>query len=248
MGALSGKVAIVTGASKGMGRSMARTLVDAGAKLALLARPSAELQHAAQELGAAALAVPCDVADPDQVRKAFRQVIDAFGQLDILVNNAAICEPHLVEKSSDQQIRNEIAINLIGPIFCAREAIPYLRAGTGSNIVNVSTESVRLPFPYLAIYAASKGGLETFSAGLRGELRADRIRVTTLRVGNVGGTSIIDSWSDQIKAEYFPVVQQSGHLALTGGFAKPESVARALLDILLLPDDLNVDLIEVRSR
>lgn len=248
MGRLTGKVAIVTGASRGMGKSMAQTLVAAGAQVAILARPSEQLIAAAKELGSAVIAVPCDVSDPDQVRKAFAETAKAFGRIDILVNNAATCAPHLVEKSTDREILDEIAINLTGPIFCAREAIPYLRRTGGGDIINVSTESVRLPFPYLAIYAASKGGLETFSAGLRGEVRPHRIRVTTLRVGSVGGTGITDSWSEDIKAEYFAHVQQSGHYALTGGLAKPESIASALLEILLLPEDVNADLIEVRSR
>lgn len=248
MGRLTGKVAIVTGASRGMGKSMARTLVEAGARVAILARPSAQLTAAAAELGGAVIAVPCDVSDADQVRQAFAITAETFGRIDIVVNNAAICAPHRVEKSTDRQILDEIAINLAGPIFCAREAIPYLRKTGAGDIVNVSTESVRLPFPYLAIYAATKGGLETFSAGLRSEVRQDRIRVTTLRVGSVGGTGITDGWSEEIKTEYFAHVQQSGHYALTGGLAKPESIASALLEILLLPEDVNADLIEVRSR
>lgn len=243
-----GKVAVVTGASKGMGRVMSKALIAQGAQVAALARPSAELETLGAELGDSGIALPCDVADPDQVRRSFDAVIERYGRLDFLVNNAALCAPHLVEKSTDTQIRNEISVNLMGPIYCTRSAIPHLRATGAGHIVNISSESVRMPFPYLAIYVATKGGLESFTEGLRTELRPDRIKVSTMRLGNVGETSIIDSWDDAIKAEYFAHVSKTGHLALVGGLAKPGSIAQALVDLLSLPEDVNVDLVEVRSR
>jgi NAD(P)-dependent dehydrogenase (short-subunit alcohol dehydrogenase family) len=245
---LEQKVAVVTGASKGIGRAMARSLVAAGARVALLARPSAALNEAGNEFGAAALAIACDVSDPNQVRQAINQTAAHFGRLDILVNNAALCEPHLVAKTSDEKIRAEIGVNLLGPMFCCREAIPHLERSGGGHIVNVSSESVRLPFPYLAIYAGTKGGLETFSAGLRSELLAQRIRVSVLRLGNVGETNILDSWPPAVAAEYFAHIRASGHLAMVGPTCTPQSVAGALIDILRLPEDVNADLFEVRSR
>jgi NAD(P)-dependent dehydrogenase (short-subunit alcohol dehydrogenase family) len=245
---LDQKVAVVTGASKGIGRAMARSLVAAGARVALLARPSAALNEAGNELGAAALPVACDVSDPDQVRQAIGRVAEHFGRLDILINNAALCEPHRVAQTSDDRIRAEIGVNLLGPIFCCREAIPHLDRSGNGHIVNVSSESVRMPFPYLAIYGATKGGLETFSAGLRSELLAQRIRVSVLRLGNVGETNILDSWPTAVAAEYFAHIRASGHLAMVGPTCTPQSVARALIDILRLPDDVNADLYEVRSR
>jgi NAD(P)-dependent dehydrogenase (short-subunit alcohol dehydrogenase family) len=247
-GDLSGKVAVITGASKGIGRTMARALVAAGARVAVLARRSPELEQIAGELGESAQAIACDVSDPAQVRDVMARIAGRFGRIDVLVNNAALCEPHLVEKSSDQQIRAEIGVNLMGPIFCAREAIPHLKKAGGGHIVNVSSESVRMPFPYLAVYVATKGGLEAFSAGLRTELRADGVRVTVLRLGNVGETSIIDNWADPIKSEYFAHITKSGHLAFVGGLSTPSSIAQALVNVLTLPEDVNVDLVEIRSR
>ena len=245
---LDQKVAVVTGASKGIGRAMARSLVAAGARVALLARPSAALNEAGIELGAAALPVICDVSDPDQVRQAITRAAEHFGRLDILINNAALCEPHLVAQTSDDRIRAEIGVNLLGPMFCCREAIPHLERSGNGHIVNVSSESVRMPFPYLAIYAGTKGGLEAFSAGLRSELRAQRIRVSILRLGNVGETNILDSWPTAVATEYFAHIRESGHLAMVGPTCTPQSVARALIDLLRLPDDVNADLLEVRSR
>ena len=245
---LSGKVAVITGASKGIGRTMARALVAAGARVAVLARRSPELEQIAAELGETSQAIACDVSDPAQVRDAMARAAERFGRIDVLVNNAALCEPHLVEKSSDQQIRAEIGVNLMGPIFCAREAIPHLKKAGGGHIVNVSSESVRMPFPYLSVYVATKGGLEAFSAGLRTELRADGVRVTVLRLGNVGETSIIDNWADPVKSEYFAHITKSGHLTFVGGLSRPSSIAQALVNVLTLPEDVNVDLVEIRSR
>jgi NAD(P)-dependent dehydrogenase (short-subunit alcohol dehydrogenase family) len=245
---LDQKVAVVTGASKGIGRVMARSLVEDGARVALLARPSTALNEAGKEFGAAALPVACDVSDPNQVRQAIARATAHFGRLDILVNNAALCEPHLVVQTSDDKIRAEIGVNLLGPIYCCREAIPYLERSGNGHIVNVSSESVRMPFPYLAIYGGTKGGLETFSAGLRSELRAQRIRVSVLRLGNVGETNIVDAWPPDVAAEYFAHIRESGHLAMVGPACTPQSVAKALIDILRLPEDVNADLFEVRAR
>jgi NAD(P)-dependent dehydrogenase (short-subunit alcohol dehydrogenase family) len=245
---LAEKVVVITGASKGIGRAMAQRLAEDGARVALLARPSSALTEAGRDLGAAALPVACDVSDANQVRHAMANVAAHFGRLDILVNNAALCEPHLVAQTTDEKIRAEISVNLMGPIFCCREAIPHLQRSGNGHIVNVSSESVRMPFPYLAIYGATKGGLETFSAGLRSELRAQRIRVSVLRLGNVGGTNIIDAWPADVAAEYFAHIRESGHLAMVGSTCTPQSIAKALSDILRLPEDVNADLFEVRSR
>lgn len=244
---LSGKVAVVTGASRGIGRRMAQALAAAGARVALFARASAQLDAMQRELGENALAVACDVSDPTAVKIAFGRTVEHFGRIDVLVNNAGICLLHKLEAASDTELRNEIDVNLLGPILCSREAIAHLRAAGGGDIVNVSSESVRLPFPYLTVYAATKGGLETFSAGLRSELRADGIRVTVLRAGNTDESSIASGWPEALRNEYLGVIEKSGHLAFTGVAASPQTLSRALVNVLTLPRDVNVDMIEVRA-
>ena len=136
----------------------------------------------------------------------------------------------------------------MGPIWCTREAIPHFKTGHGGHIIFVSSESVSMPFPYLAVYVATKAGLEAFAAGLRTELRPDGVRVTVLRLGNTGDTAITDRWSKDIKAEYFAHVGKTGHLAMVGALAKPASVAAALVGVLSLPNDVNANLFDVRSR
>ncbi|MDB5982104.1 MAG: hypothetical protein JWQ69_3119 [Pseudomonas sp.] len=244
---LSGKVAVVTGASRGIGRRIAQALIASGAHVALFARSSAQLEIVQKELGDASIAVVCDVANPTSVREAFAATVQQLGRIDILVNNAAVCQLQKVEDASDESLRREIDINLLGPILCAREAIPHLRASGGGDIVNISSESTALPFPYLTVYAATKGGLETFSKGLRSELRPDRIRVTVLRAGNTDESSITQSWPAETAKDFAKAIEQSGHLAFTGTAASPVSLALALVNVLSLPRDVNVDLIEVRA-
>jgi NAD(P)-dependent dehydrogenase (short-subunit alcohol dehydrogenase family) len=245
---LQGKAAVVTGASRGLGRRIAQALAAQGAHVALLARPSADLQAAAREIGERATAIECDVSDPTSVRAAFASCAHRMGRLDILINNAAISELHKVEHATDASIRNEIAINLAGPIFCCREAVPLLRASGGADIINISSEAVRAPFPFLSVYSATKGGLETFSAGLRAELRAEGIRVTVLRCGHVGESNIAQHWSAETSAEWEKALKSSGQHASTGAPVSPLTMADALINILLLPREVNVDLVDIRSN
>ena len=243
---LDGRVAVVTGASKGMGRAFATALCRHGARVVLMARGSPELESAAAALGSSAVAIACDVGNADNVRGAFLRAVDRFGGIDILVNNAAMSSLIKVENASDAAIQREIAVNLMGPIYCTREAIPHLRRGQG-DLVFISSESVRLPYPYLGIYAATKGGLEVFSAAMRAELRDCGIRVTTLRAGGVSGGQLSKGWDPLVAAEFRATIARTGHAALTGGSASPAAMAEALLGILTLDRDINVDLIEVRA-
>jgi meso-butanediol dehydrogenase / (S,S)-butanediol dehydrogenase / diacetyl reductase len=243
---LSGKVVAVTGASRGMGSVFARTLDGHGAEVVLLARPSEALDAMAAALPRAQK-LACDVAAADQVKAAFAEIKTRHGRLDALINNAAICLLHRLEEATDEELSREAATNLVGPALCMREAIALLRAAGGGDIVNVTSESVRLPFPFLTFYAATKAGLETLSAGLRAELRPDRVRVTVLRSGHVAGGNIGASWTQERMARFFETIKESGHLAFSGEAISPETTANMLVELLCLPREANVDLIELRA-
>lgn len=245
-GKLAGKVVAVTGASRGMGSVFARTLDAEGADVVLLARPSDALEAMAAALPRS-LKLACNVADAGQVKAAFAAVRARYGKLDALINNAAICLLHRLEEATDEELSREAETNLVGPALCMREAIPLLRAAGGGDIVNVTSESVRLPFPFLTFYAATKAGLETLSTGLRAELRPDRIRVTVLRSGHVAGGNIGASWSQERTARFFETIKESGHLAFTGEAISPETTANMLIELLRLPREANIDLIELRA-
>lgn len=243
---LAGKVALVTGASKGMGRHFVAALIDAGMKVACLARPSPELEALAAELGDAVLAIPCDVTSSAEVNAAVAHTATHFGRIDVVVNNAAIYHPFGFDEGSDEIIRAHVDVNFLGVAWTIRAAIPHLRTTRG-QIVSVSSESVRLPFPMLALYAATKAAVETLSEGLREELRSDGVRVGVLRSGSVSGGSGGATWSDQTKDSFYRKIVATGHAAISGAPAAPESMARALVAMLSLPRDISIDLIEVRA-
>jgi len=244
---LAGKTAVITGASRGIGRAFSAALAAAGANVILLARASAELEAARADIGQSATAIACDVSNPDSVRSAFAAAGKAFGKIDILINNAAICRPYKLQDARDADILAEASVNFIGPMLCARDALPLLIASGGGDIVNISSESVRMPFPHLTVYTATKAGLEAFSAGLRAELRPHGIRVTTMRLGNVLETGINRDWPAAHAAALAQAMQETGHAAFTGTGGSAATVSQALLNLLSLPRDFNTDLIELRS-
>ena len=246
---LKGKVVVVTGASKGMGRAFAAALVREGAQVAALARASAALDSLPGDLGEAVSPIACDMGDGSAVRTAIEQAATRFGRIDALVNNAAITTLMKVETASDAEIGREVAVNLLGPTYASSAAIPHLRAAGGGDLVFISSESVRMPYPYLSLYAATKGGLESLAMGLRSELRDQGTRVTVLRSGAVSsGSNLSEGWPQDRRDAFFADLMRFGHAHFTGTPAAPTSMAHALLAVLSLPRDVNVDLIEARAR
>lgn len=246
---LAGKIAIVTGASRGLGRAIAMALADVGAQIALFARDTSSLAAAERDIGLGRCgAFTCDVADPQAVRDAFAAVMSRWGRLDILVNNAAVYHLARTEEASDRDIAEQLAIDLAGPIHCAREAIPLMRARGGGEIVSISSESVAMPFPFLGIYAAAKAGLETFSRALQAEVRADRIRVTIVRAGRMAGTEGETHWHPGQRDAFFAAIERSGHAALSGdAAASVASTAAVVRDMVCMPPDLRAGLIELNA-
>ena len=243
---LDGRIIAITGASKGMGLRFARALAAEGVKVVLLARPSSQLDEAAKEI-AGALAIPCDVAQAEEVRRAFRIIAGQHGKLDALINNAGACLIHKIEDTTDQEIATEIGANLQGPIHCIREAIPLLRAAGGGDIINVSSESVLAPIPYLTLYAATKAALESLSRGLRVELKPDKIRVTVLRSGHVAESSLGNSWDPARAQQFHTEIIATGMAGLTGPGVAPETMASMLVQLLKLPREAILDLVEIRA-
>ena len=113
------KTIIITGAGAGLGRTLAQRFANDGEKVILLGRTLSKLQALADELGPAACAVECDVANPDSVRSAFAAITDSHRQIDVLINNAAVYEPFFIADANDEQILAPLLTNFAGPIFCA---------------------------------------------------------------------------------------------------------------------------------
>ena len=133
----------------------------------MLARSGERLRQAAAEIGPRALPIVADVGDPDDIRAAFTEIGDTFGRLDVLINNAGSAVLTNIEEATDEQIQLSIATNLLGPIYTTRAAIPLFKRTGRGDIINVSSESTLMPFPYLGLYAATKAGMETFARAPR---------------------------------------------------------------------------------
>jgi meso-butanediol dehydrogenase/(S,S)-butanediol dehydrogenase/diacetyl reductase len=148
------KTIVITGAGVGLGRALARRFAADGENVVLLGRTSAKVEAAAAEIGTRAMAVGCDVSSAASVAASFAAIAGRYPRIDALINNAAVFEPFLIAEATDEQITKIIATNLTGAVLCARAAIPML--GSGGHIINVSSESVELPFPHFSIYQSSK--------------------------------------------------------------------------------------------
>ena len=162
MPGLAGRTALVTGGGRGIGRAIALDLAAAGANVALAARTRTELDAVAREavaLGVKAVALPADVADPASVRALFKDARAALGDLDILVNGAGVAPSAPLVKTTDEQWRQAIEVNLSGAFYCLREALPSMTARGWGRVVNVASIAGKTGIPYIAAYAASKHGL-----------------------------------------------------------------------------------------
>ena len=182
---LEGKTAVVTGTSAGLGVRLARTLVLAGARVACIARRPTELDEAAMSTGRV-VSITADLADPDQVRRAADACLEAFGRVDILVNNAAYLAAGVkAEDESYADIRRTLAVNVEAPILLAQAFFPGMRAAGDGSIINITsiTASVGIGrFPQ-AVYAATKGGLEALTREWTAQWSRYGIRINSLAPG-----------------------------------------------------------------
>jgi len=248
---LAGRLVAVTGGARGIGIAMSRELVAQGATAVMLGRDAATLDQAVAELGQQAVGIVCDVGETASVDAAFAEIDRRFGKLDALVNNAAIGWPHRIAEVADDELHREVATNLVGPIKTVRAAVPLLRRSETPHVVNVSSDSIHDPFPYLILYAATKTALETLTRGLHQELAPEGIRVTLLRVGQTEGGGFRLGWPAERRAEAEQAWLELGYKArVSGGMVgQPASVvADALTFVLTHPVGSVVSDIDVRTQ
>jgi NAD(P)-dependent dehydrogenase (short-subunit alcohol dehydrogenase family) len=215
----------------------------------MLARSVERLEGAASTIGDAALPISTDVGDPQSVRRAFERIAATCDRLDVVVNNAGVATLTSIEEATDADLARTFATNLLGPIHMTRSAIPLLRNSGGGDIINISSESTMMPFPYLALYAASKGGLETFGRAAQAELKPIGVRVSTLVCGATE-TEFGTDWNPGVVAKFLEAAQQSGHLAFVsaGSLLRPDDIADALVHIATRPPHQTIDVMHVRSH
>ncbi len=239
---LKGKIVAVTGASRGLGLALSKAFVAEGAAVAMLARTSADLQCAAEEAGGG-LPIVCDVANPDEVRAGFAQIHAHFGGLDTLVNNAAVGNPQPIEEAVDALASLEVEVNLLGPLNSMREAIPMMRARGGGDIVNVTSEAVTNPYPFLGLYAATKSALETLSEAVRNEVSGSGIRVVVYRSGRISGT-FSRHWDPGMTERARAAATAAGFYERSPKPVPVEVAAKEILELTLLEQSARVDLVE----
>lgn len=195
---INGKVAIVTGASGGIGRAAAKLLAERGAKVVAAARSAEKLESLVAELPDA-LAVPTDVTDEDAIRRLFEGAVEKYGTVDILVNNAGQGMGGPIERVDPDIYRSVFELNVVAPILAMQAAIPLMR-GRGGSIVNVSSGVSKMVLPGVGAYASTKVALNAISLTARKELEPDGIVV-----------SLVHPWITQ--TDFFANVAQSGHAA-----------------------------------
>jgi NAD(P)-dependent dehydrogenase (short-subunit alcohol dehydrogenase family) len=184
---LRDKVVLITGGSRGLGLVLARQICAADGKVALIARDAEELGRAKADLarrGGApnAFGVQCDLLDTEQIRSAVRQIIDHFGKVDILINNAGIIEVGPLEHMTREDFERAMRLHFWAPFELITQIVPEMRRW-GGRIVNISSIGGKVAVPHLAPYSASKFALTGFSDALRAELARDNVYVTTVSPG-----------------------------------------------------------------
>ena len=224
MNPLERKVAIVTGASRGLGFATAQALARAGAHVVLAARTASQIDALAATIrsrGGSALPLPTDVSNSDQVHSLVNATINEFGRVDILINNAALNRAAPLENTSDEDIQLIVGINLTGALLCARAVYTQMVKQRSGTIVNVGSVLSMRPNAMNTIYCATKFALLGFSRCLMIEGKNHNVRVIAFSPGGMA-TSWYDSRPD------FD----------TSRMMNPDSVAAFLVNALQAPDDM----------
>jgi short-subunit dehydrogenase len=219
---LDGKRVILTGASAGIGRSLAAALARRGAALTLAARDRARLDAVVEEISEAypesrpAVAAPCDVSNELGVRDLIGGVVERAGGVDVLINNAGISVFGEERRTSTDDYRRLMSVNFFGALFAMREALPFMRRQESGLVVNVASVAALHGVPYLAAYCASKAALVAVSQALRSELAGSGVRIMIA----YPGYTATEIYEREKKA--------GGARRPTGRYASPETVAEAI--------------------
>ena len=238
------KVALVTGAGSGIGRAVSVALNQAGYAVVLVGRRKTELDATAKlakKSGAAMLAVPTDISDPQAVGVLFRTPEERFGRLDLLFNNAGLNAPAIpMEDLSYQQWNTVVAVNLTGSFLCAQEAIRLMKKQQprGGRIINNGSISAHVPRPHSAPYTATKHAITGLTKSISLDGRKYDIACSQIDIGNAS-TEMTERMQDGVP-------QANGVLA-----AEPrmnvEHVAEAILYMASLPLDANVQFMTIMA-
>jgi short-subunit dehydrogenase len=196
-----GTRALVTGASRGIGRSLAQALAGRGATVGLLARDEAQLRVLAGELPGEHVVLPCDVADREAVVAGVERFVAQAGGLDLLVANAGVTHYEAFNDQPADHVRRMTEINWLGTVWTVQAGLPHLLDGARGHVVVVSSGSALRSFPSAAVYGATKAAQRMFAEALRHELGGTGVSVTTVYPGEIA-TSLHDHEKASMPAWY----------------------------------------------
>ncbi|MGC1618553.1 MAG: 3-oxoacyl-[acyl-carrier-protein] reductase [Candidatus Acidiferrum sp.] len=203
MFSLKDKVALITGASQGIGRETALALAEAGAKVAAAARNEEKLTSLVNEIvnaGGEAIAIKMDVADADQIKSGFKQTLEKFGRLDILVNNAAITRDGLALRMKLEDWDAVIRTNLTGAHLCIQQALSTMMRARAGRIINIASVVAQMGNAGQANYVAAKAGLVGLTKAIAIEIASRNITVNAVAPGFIA-TPMTDVLPDKVKEE-----------------------------------------------
>lgn len=239
---LAGKVALVTGASSGIGEAIAICLAEAGAKVAVSARRADRLDALVariEQAGSQGLALPGDAADEATAIGAVEQTVAHFGRIDILINSAGIIQAGGIETGSLEEYRRVVDVNLMATVYTSKAAIPHMKAQGAGDIVNISSLAGRKTAPPFSAYSASKHAVNAMTDALRQEVGGAGIRVSILMPGATR-TEVADNMSDPNFRE-----AMKAHVGKEGA-VDPRQIGETVVFMMALPREANISEISIR--
>jgi NADP-dependent 3-hydroxy acid dehydrogenase YdfG len=244
VGSLRNRVAVVTGASSGIGAAVARALNAGGARVALAARREEALLEIQAGLDSAggrkSIVAPTNVTDRDQARSLVARAEEELGPVEILVNCAGVMYYTLMKNRREEEWERTVEVNCKGALNCVGAVLPGMLERGRGHIVTISSNAGRKVFPGLAVYSASKFFVEALSQGLRLETADTGLKVTTIQPGNVA-TDLISMSADEEALEEYGQPGESRVL-------DPEDVAASVVHALVQPEHVGVNEILIEPR
>lgn len=242
MAKLSGKVAVITGASSGIGEATAEALAAEGAHVVIAARREdrlEELKGRIESNGSRVMSVVCDVTDEEQAHDLIQRAEQEFGSVDILVNNAGVMLLSKIEKGLSDQWRQMFDVNVLGLLYATDAAVEVMKRQKSGHIVNISSVAGRKVRPTGGVYSGTKWAVNAVSEGLRQELLEDNIRITVIEPGAVE-TELASHITDE------EVIQEHKQRFGSIEVMQPEDIAGAITYAATQPERLSVNEILIR--
>jgi 3alpha(or 20beta)-hydroxysteroid dehydrogenase len=229
MGRLEGKVALITGAARGMGQAEARLFAAEGARVAVCDVADAEGKVVAEEIGASAIYQHLDVTEEDEWSAAVAATTAAFGKLDVLVNNAGIAEGAALADMTLESYRRVIDVNQVGVFLGMRAVVPPMTAAGGGSILNISSIDGMIGMNFIISYVASKWAVRGMTKAAAMELAAHGIRVNSIHPGFIVDTELGTAEGGDSAATHALIDEHSRKLAPMRRAGKPDEIARLAL-------------------